>query len=345
MISIKRLLEGRDASGPDQNSVEALMRMSCVLLDAMAKHMVRGNETDIRIFRRTLNRLARHMEEPQSTMSVPDIFSGAVEALETYCQRTTEYFLEQNRERHSMVAMLADTVAELSGQTDVSVTRLQAIEKQIEQASELEDIRALRANLAKSLLALREAAAQQRNSSVATVERLRGQIAIAQAQIPDSPKSAIDNRDDIDLIPDLSEGPVETLATSYVAAFRLQRAEHIAGRFGEAVKSQMLSMIATQLKSVLGPNDRLLRWKGTSFVTFINSTDSAQEIRSRLVHAVGKASQQYIEVGSKSVLLSVGVDWVLFPQADHPSLEAIYNEVDAFLGNTKSVSSPMMTPR
>src|ERR1035437_8906020 len=288
MISIKRLLEGRDASGPDQNSVEALMRMSCVLLDAMAKHMVRGNETDIRIFRRTLNRLARHMEEPQSTMTVPDIFSGAVEALETYCQRTTEYFLEQNRERHSMVAMLADTVAELSGQTDVSVTRLQAIEKQIEQASEL---------------------------------------------------------DDIDLIPDLSEGPVETLATSYVAAFRLQRAEHVAGRFGEAVKSQMLSMIATQLKSVLGPNDRLLRWKGTSFVTFINSTDSAQEIRSRLVHAVGKASQQYIEVGSKSVLLSVGVDWVLFPQADHPSLDAIYNEVDAFLANTRSVSSPMMTPR
>src|ERR1022692_4441048 len=154
MISIKRLLEGRDASGPDQNSVEALMRMSCVLLDAMAKHMVRGNETDIRIFRRTLNRLARHLEEPQSTMTVPDIFSGAVEALETYCQRTTEYFLEQNRERHSMVAMLADTVAELSGQTDVSVaelsgqpdvsvTRLQAMEKQIEQASELEDRRVL----------------------------------------------------------------------------------------------------------------------------------------------------------------------------------------------------------
>src|ERR1039458_8501335 len=191
MISIKRLLEGRDASGPDQNSVEALMRMSCVLLDAMAKHMVRGNETDIRIFRRTLNRLARHMEEPQSTMTVPDIFSGAVEALETYCQRTTEYFLEQNRERHSMVAMLADTVA------DLSVTRLQAIEKQIEQASELEDIRALRANLANSLLALREAAAQQRNSSVATVERLRGQIAISQAQIPDSPNPAIDNRGDI----------------------------------------------------------------------------------------------------------------------------------------------------
>jgi GGDEF domain-containing protein len=345
MISIKRLLEGRDASGPDQNSVEALMRMSCVLLDAMAKHMVRGNETDIRIFRRTLNRLARHMEEPQSTMSVPDIFSGAVEALETYCQRTAEYFLEQNRERHFMVAMLADTVAELSGQTDVSVTRLQAIEKQIEQASELEDIRALRANLAKSLLALREAAAQQRNSSVATVERLRGQIAIAQAQIPDSPKPAPDNREDIDLIPDLSEGPVETLATSYVAAFRLERAEHIAGRFGEAVKSQMLSMIATQLKSVLGPNDRLLRWKGTSFVTFINSTDSAKEIRTRLMHAVGKASQQYIEVGSKSVLLSVSVDWVLFPQADHPSLEAIYNEVDAFLANPRTASSPMTAPR
>ena len=63
------------------------------------------------------------------------------------------------------------------------------------------------------------------------------------------------------------------------------------------------------------------------------------------MHAVGKASQQYIEVGRKSVLLSVSVDWVLFPQADHPSLEAIYNEVDVFLANPRTASSPGMTPR
>ena len=346
MISIKRFLEQRGkGNGPEPDVVEALTQMGRLLLETMATHMVRGNEMDLKLLREKLNGMARRMEEPQPAMSLLGIASDAVEAFETYCQSTTEYLRQQNEERQSMVAMLTDTVADLSGQTDDSVARLHGIEKQIEQASELVDIRALRANLRESLLALREAAARQRSSSVATVERLRGQIAMAQAQTPDPPKPSRDNRDGIDLIPELSEGPIESLSTSYVAAFRLQRAEHIASRFGEAVKRQMLSMIATQLKTVLGPNDRLLCRKDMSFVMFINSTDSVKEIRGRLLSAVGKTSQQYIEVGSKSVLLSVGVDWVVFPQADRPSLEAVYTEVDAFLANTRPASSLVMTTR
>jgi GGDEF domain-containing protein len=346
MISIKRFLEQRrNGPGPGRDVVQALTQMGRLLLEAMATHMVRGNETDFKLLRGKLNGLARRMEEPQPAMSLLGISSDAVEAFKTYCQSTTEYLRQQNEERQSMVAMLTDTVADLSGQTDASVAVLQTIEKQIECASELDDIRVLRANLAESLRALRQAAAQQRSSSVATVERLRGQIAMAQAQIHDNSKHSRGNQDEIDLIPELSEGPIESLATSYVAAFRLQRAEHIASRFGEAVKRQMLSMIATQLKTVLGPKDRLLRRKDMSFVMFINSTDSVKEIRGRLLSAVGKTSQQYIEVGSKSVLLSVGVDWVVFPQADRPSLEAVYTEVDAFLANTRRASSPVMTTR
>ena len=88
-----------------------------------------------------------------------------------------------------MIAMLTETVADLSGQTDVSVARLQAIEKQVERASELDDIRTLRASLGDSLQALREAAAEQRSSSAATVERLRSQIAMARKSMPDDPKS------------------------------------------------------------------------------------------------------------------------------------------------------------
>ena len=129
---------------------------------------------------------------------------------------------------------------------------------------------------------------------------------------------------------------LKSLPASYVAAFKLQRAEHIANRFGETVKHQMLNLIATELKTVLGPHDRLLRWKGTSFVMFINSTAAIPEIRSRLAKAVAATSQQYIEVGRNSALLSVGVDWIVFPQAGRP-LDAVFTEVDAFLANAGSV--------
>ena len=167
---------------------------------------------------------------------------------------------------------------------------------------------------------------------------------MARKGTPDDPKQWRSNPADLDLVPEPSEGPVESVPASYVAAFKLQRAEHIASRFGETVRHQMLSTIAAQLKTVLGPNDRLLRWKGTSFVMFISSAAMIQEIRARLSKAVAATGQQYIEVGSKSALLSVGVDWILFPQSDRPSLEAVFTEVDAFLANTRTeTSSRVMT--
>jgi GGDEF domain-containing protein len=239
-----------------------------------------------------------------------------------------------------MIAMLTETVADLSGQTDVSVARLQAIEKQVELASELNDIRTLKTQLGDSLHALREAAAQQRSSSAATVARLRGQIAKSRQPTSDHPKEPPKTPVDdaaAGLMPEPSDDPAEPVPTSYVAAFKLQRADHIASRFGEAAKTQMLSLIAAKLKTVLGPSDRLLRWKGTSFVMFIDSPETIQDVRVRLAGVVAETSQQYIEVGRKSTLLSVGVDWIVFPQSGRANLDVVFAEVDSFLANTRQV--------
>jgi GGDEF domain-containing protein len=168
---------------------------------------------------------------------------------------------------------------------------------------------------------------------------------MAQSRTPEDPKSPIAGHAEFDLIPEAADEPVASLPASYVAAFKLQRAEHVANRFGEAAKSQMLSLIATQLKTLLGPSDRLLRWKGTSFVMFINSTESIQAIRALLAETVAATGQQYIEVGRKSALLSVGVDWIVFPQAGRTTLEAVFTEVDAFLANTRHSASPGMALR
>src|SRR6266498_613458 len=133
MISIKRFLDQhRNAAEREPDIVDALMQMGRLLLDAMATHMVRGNEVDFRLLGRTLDGLVRRMGASQSAISLLGISSDAVEAVETYCLRTTEYLRAQNEEKQSMVAMLTDTVADLSGQTDASVARLQTIEKQVE---------------------------------------------------------------------------------------------------------------------------------------------------------------------------------------------------------------------
>src|SRR5258708_26607629 len=113
----------------------------------------------------------------------------------------------------------------------------------------------------------------------------------------------------------------EVAATAYVAAFKLQRSDHIGLRFGEVAKHQMLTAVNQSLKSVLGPNDRLLRWKGTSFVMFLHSTSTINEMRVLLSEAVARTGQHYIEVRKKSALLPIGMDWIGLPQSQCPALD------------------------
>jgi len=117
---------------------------------------------------------------------------------------------------------------------------------------------------------------------------------------------------------------------------KLQHGDHIVARFGESARRQMLGLVSQSLKTVLGPNDRLLRWKGTSFVMFLNSPGGINEVRARLAEAVSRTGQHYVEVGNKSALLAIGVHWVVFPQAQCPTLDAVFTEVDSFLaGDTR----------
>jgi GGDEF domain-containing protein len=338
MISIKRFLDQRlNGPGLERDIFEALRQMGRLLVDGIDTHTVPGQETDFRVLRRALRALGRQIEEPKSAMALLTSSSEVVEALETYCYRTTEYLREEKAQMHSMVVLLTDTVADISSQTDTSVANLHTIEKELELATGLNDILAVRSNLESCLRALREAAAQHRSSSEATASRmsraLRDHLDMVQKHRTDDSQAL--NQAEIDLLAEQSDKMSEPAPSSYVAAFKLQRTEHITNRFGAAATHQMLIRLGTELKAVLGPTDRLLRWKGTSFVMFLNTTETMGGVRARLSQAVAKIGMQYIDVGKKSALLAVGVDWTAFPQSDHASLEAALAEVEAFLANSR----------
>lgn len=351
MISIKRFLDQRgQKSESERNYVESLVQVVGLLLDGTVTHAVRGRETDLNILRRTLQGLSRQVAEPQSPMAFLAIGSDAVDALEAYNQSTTEYLRQEREQFQSIVSMLTDTVAELSGQTDTQVARLQAIERNLESASGLNDVRAVRANLQNCLVALREAAAHERTASAATMQRIRDHIDRVrgddgQQPVAEGLGAAVSSERVPSSLAELVEPPADNGPGSYVAAFKLQRADSISSRFGEPVKQQMLAAVGSRLKTVLGPEDRLLRWKGSSFVMFITSNAPVREIKAHLAQAVAATGKQYFEMGSKSAMLAVGVDWFLFPQPEQVSLETVFAEVEAFLANGPEALSPAIMQR
>src|SRR5262249_14343858 len=150
---------------------------------AVASYTVRGRDPDFLNFRRAVKGLLHKLDERPTAIHLLGIASEVAETLEDYGQRTATYIRQQSEQMRSIVAMLSDTLADVSGQAQASVGRLQAIEQQIERASGLDDMQELIASLDRCLALLRDAVAHQRAESANTIQRLREQIHLVQKHI------------------------------------------------------------------------------------------------------------------------------------------------------------------
>src|SRR5262249_37667383 len=122
----------------------------------------------------------------------------AGESLESYAHRVAGYVHQHRDHVQAIIQMLTDALAQMSGPSP-AMARLKGTTERVATASGLGDLVKLRGEIEAGLAALHQYHAEQ-----ACVEEPKPQAA-----------------DDI-----------EVLTGSYVAAFRLQRAELIAGRFG-----------------------------------------------------------------------------------------------------------------
>jgi hypothetical protein len=318
MISIRRFMEGPDQA-PDAAEISRICaQLQHLLQEGIAARREWGRGAGSAAVDSTARDLLRRLDEHSPPAGLLNVFSESLEVFENHVQKATGYFRDQHGHMQSMVGMLTATIAEISGHADAAVGRLQALERKIEGASNLDDIRKLRAGLAACLAEVKEAALHQRNTTLATIEHLREQI--QRATRPAEETSAP------------GEGGAPAPAFSeYLVAFKLQRAEHILARFGEQTLEQMLSLVAAGLKPVQGPQDRLVRRKGFAYIWFVQSMDNLSAVRRRVSAAVTRIGQRYVEAGENSALLAIGVDWLVFPQAHYGSLDDVFAEVDSFL--------------
>ena len=227
----------------------------------------------------------------------------AGDSVETYSQRVAGYFRNQQDHVQAIIQMLMEGLAEASGPS-AATTRLSEVTQRVAGATSLRDLLKLRAEIEASLAALRQHRAQQ-----ARLEEFREQEA---------------------------DG-TEASADSFVAAFRLQRSELIASRFGRVVLREMLDVVNTNLKPILGPGDRIERWKDVALVVFIRSRSGLYGLRTQISKIVSTVRLQYINVGNRSALLSISLDWTVLSQSGprHP----LPADIEAFLaGDTQRVS-------
>ena len=277
--------------------------------------------------RRVAPGLLHRLDQPLAPFDVLEIANEALSALEQDYKASVERCHLRNEEFQSMISMLAETVRALSLQKTASIARLQQIERRIEQASQLEDLRTLKTNLAECLGAVREAAQNQQKQSTETIQLVERQISKARLRLPERRPESL-----------AAGGPVvtpEAAPAEYVVAFLLDRENSIATRFGEDVRQSILRFLNQRLKEALLPADRIVRWKGAAFLASLKRTGTVVDVRAELSSVASIQVPPFVEVGARSIRLPISLSWAVFPQARFASLEQLFEKVDEFIARTQ----------
>jgi GGDEF domain-containing protein len=215
-------------------------------------------------------------------------------------------------------------------QKNTSIARLQQIEKQIEQASMVEDLRSLKTSLGDCLTAVRDASASQQKQSAETIQLMERQISQARLRSPERrPESPETYR--LGLKTESKSKPAE-----YMVVFLLDRENSIAARFGEDVRQSILRFLQQRLKEALLPSDRIVRWKGAAFLASVKRTGTLIGVRAELSNVANIQVPPSIEIGNRSIRLPISLSWAIFPQTGFPSLDRLFEKVDEFIARTQS---------
>lgn len=336
MISIKNYLDrvnGRDSERADlAEELSAALRQALrILLDGLPLESKEGREA---AGHGVMAGLLRRFDEALTPLDVLEAAGEALTAVKQDNQSTRDYYRAQSEELQAMISMLAQTVASISVQKDSSVAQLQQIEKKIEQTSMLEDMRALKTNLAECLEVVREASLQQQKQSTDTIQHLERQIRSSKAHLANRrPAPRLDSEPIVNDETELQE-------TAYAAVFLLDRADLISKRYGKNVLHEVLAFVRQHFKKMLMPKDRFIRWNGAAFIVLVERRGMIEDIMSEFRSVASLGRSQYFEVGDRSVLLDTSLTWTVFPQRDFAAPDLFYKAVDDFVSQAIAERQP-----
>ena len=113
-------------------------------------------------------------ETPVSELLV--VVGGALRAMEDYNQRTSTFVRRQNAVLQKMVSMLTETIITIGSGSELSVSKLQSIEKSIESTQAVEDIQILKLRLSECLEAVRDESVRQKNDGQVALNALKQEL-------------------------------------------------------------------------------------------------------------------------------------------------------------------------
>lgn len=334
-VSLKRHL-----SPSESEQVSTWVRVVQLLLQGIGLHAVAGDETELRKFREELEQLTQQVTRETKAQDLLVAVGRALQLLQDYNSQTTRLLRAQGLELQNIIAMLTETLAAISGGNDRATERLQAIEREIEKATQAEDIKVLKVRLADCLEDLRQAIEQQRRESASLVAQTRAGLDQAVARAANGLSGS--GLDPLTELP-TRVAAEEALARlrqehrkAYIGLFYVERLQLINSRFGYAAGDQVLIYFAEHLRRNVAREDQIFRWGAAGFVVLFEREMGEEEFHAELSRIASQRLEKTVHIGGRSVLLPVSAHWSMLPIYAEATLEKLVRRIDKFLSDARS---------
>jgi diguanylate cyclase len=304
-------------SGPARTGREPRYRALLDRLGAvLPKATLDSSRLQSRAFLAQIEEFRRRLDEVETSAVV----SAFPDACDDYFTRARAYLLEREREYAALIDVLRDTVSRLAGESGSFHAELLATSDRMERLVDIDDLRELKARVARESTRLREATEEQKRHEEQTRSRLHRRIETLQASLTEAQEQAatdaltgIANRgsfdETIERWVERADGSGEAIVLGIAD---IDNFKSINDTHGHPVGDRVILATAQWLQSLARDADFVARYGGEEFAVLFSRTTAA-EAEARLTRVLQElASRPFAYDGpdgprSVSVTLSAGI--------------------------------------
>jgi diguanylate cyclase (GGDEF)-like protein len=319
VISIKKLLNA------DTETAGAMLQTARILLQGIGDHAIRGDPAEYAQFRQSMEQTAAALADCNGGPENPTQAEGAVRLLEDYNRRTAQGLRVRGSELQGMVKMLTTAIGEISTSGEENVTRLHRIEGLVSSVTQIEDVRAVRAQLSICLDEIRKEAGRQKTVSSGAVDRLKRDLERVQTNTSTDALTGFPLRA---RAVELISTACESERPACVAIIVIDRLQAVNAALGHEAGDQLLRYFSGYLGRSLTNGDQLFRWTGASLLALVLRPAKIETVREELRYLLEQKLEYTVRTATRSVRLPVTVRWTLFPTM--ASSRLLIQRVDSF---------------
>ncbi len=304
----------RKGSDALQNEpASSLFRVVQQLLEAYALHSVEFDTEEQVVFRASIRGLADRFGKVEDHRDLLILAGETNKTIQAYNLLVEKFIRELFTEKHLAVQMLAQSLIRVCHSSEKSSQNLRQIERDLAKASQLEDMRQLRAKLSECLATL----CLEAESQETQFRELKEQISAS--------GRLLEQRDQVTGLNTLkaAESRIKEIGASgrqgYVLAFFLKNIDLVNRRFGFSSGDGVLKRFGEFLGKHLQGSDELFRWRGPCFVVITDRFASLDECKSEAYRIGAIGPQVEVESDGKSMLIRLIAATATFPVPKGPN--------------------------